>query len=106
MGAPESDPKGDFVGFAAKITDANLISSLQLNAFIRKHEGLVTFLAESYEHLAIRSLLLQPSGGTRPQRHSILEVLRRSESSISVSEGVLGAQGAIRKKARETPRFR
>ena len=33
-----------------------------------------------WETLPIGSLLLQPSGGTHPQRHSILEVLRRPES--------------------------
>lgn len=36
--------------------------------------------AFSGERLPVGSLLLQPSGGTHPQRHSILEVLRRSET--------------------------
>src|ERR1700741_1563700 len=36
--------------------------------------------AFSGERLPIGSLLLQPSGGTHPQRHSILEALRRPES--------------------------
>jgi hypothetical protein len=48
------------------------------DAFALLHLGLTSRFRG--ERLPIGSLLLQPSGGTHPQRHSILEVLRRSES--------------------------
>ena len=48
------------------------------DAFALLHLGLTSRFRG--ERLPIGSLLLQPSGDTHPQRHSILEVLRRSES--------------------------
>ena len=49
------------------------------DAFALLHLGLTSRFRG--ERLTIGSLLLQPSGGTHPQCHSILEVLRRSEGA-------------------------